>query len=474
MTKNSFYWLWIVAVALIGAMSATSCIHDDFTTSPSDVLAFSVDSVKFDTVITAMGTPTKQFVVYNRSKKQINISSIKIESNDGTGAHFYLNVDGMKGSEFHDVEIRGEDSIFVFVESVVDATGLDEPLEVKDRIEFVTNGVTQTLAVTAWGQDVNILADATIAASTTFSDKKPYVIYDTLRVAKGATLTLSPGTRLLFHDKAALKVEGRLLAQGSREQPVEFRGDRLDRVVGMFSFDIMSGQWGGVYFEPGSTGNEMSYVNMRGSRNGVVVVGNNPTLRSLHLFNSVLRNSASTVLMAVNARVEAEGTELSDAAGSIFAVMAGRVHFVNCTLANYYLFAALEDPILSVFLQDDDKTLAPLQAQFDNCIFYGNIEELNIGDFTGNDVYLRNCLFKSAGTDDDNFISCKWGADPKFFTEREKYIFDYRLRNTSDAIAAGNRSLCPASARYDRYGQDRWARDGIDIGAYVWVPQNEE
>ena len=97
-----------------------------------------------------------------------------------------------------------------------------------------------------------------------------------------------------------------------------------------------------------------------------------------------------------------------------------------------------------------------------------------IGDFTGNDVYLRNCLFKSAGTDDDNFISCKWGADPKFFTEREKYIFDYRLRNTSDAIAAGNRSLCPASARYDRYGQDRWARDGIDIGAYVWVPQNEE
>lgn len=462
-----------MALAACAAMWATSCINDDFTTSPSDVLSFSVDSVKFDTVITAIGTPTKQFVVYNRSKKQVNISSIKIESNDGTGAHFYLNVDGVKGDELHDIAIRGEDSIFVFVESVVDAKGVDEPFEVKDRIEFVTNGVTQTLVVTAWGQDVNVLADATISKSTTFNDKKPYLIYDTLRVAKGATLTLAPGTRMLFHDKAALKVEGKLLAKGSREQPIEFRGDRLDHVVGMFSFDIMSGQWGGVFIEPGSTGNEMSYVNMRGSKEGIIVVGNNPIVRSLHLFNCVLRNSSSTVLMAVNARVEAEGTELSDAASSIFAVLAGRVHFVNCTLANYYLFAAIDGPIMAVFIQDEEKKLEPLRAQFDNCIFYGNIEELNIGEFTGYDIYFRNCLFKSRGSDDDNFINCKWEADPKFFTEREKYIFDYRLRNTSDAIAAGNRSLCPESARYDRYGQDRWARDGIDIGAYVWVPQSE-
>lgn len=474
MTIKSFYIIAVAWVAAMVAATSTSCINDDFTTSPTDVLSFSVDSVKFDTVITAQSTPTKQFLVYNRSKKQLNISSIKIESNEGTGAHFYLNVDGVKGDEFHDIEVRGNDSIFVFVESVVDPTGVNEPFEVKDRISFVTNGVTQQVVVTAWGQDAIVLDDATIAKSTTFTAKKPYVVYGTLTVVQGATLTMEPGTRMLFHDKASMNVEGRLLAQGSREQPVELRGDRLDHVVGMFSFDIMSGQWGGIDIGPESHGNEMSYVNMRGSSTGVTVTSNNPALRSLHLFNSVLRNSSSTVLMAANARIEAEGTELSDAAGSIFAVMGGRVSFVNCTLANYYLFSVLADPLMSIFIQDDEQQLQPLRASFDNCIFYGNIEELNMGDFTGYEVYMRNCLFKSKGSDDANFINCKWGADPKFFTEREKYIFDYRLRNGSDAIAAGDRALCPAAARYDRYGQDRLARDGIDIGAYVWVPQAEQ
>ena len=67
-----------------------------------------------------------------------------------------------------------------------------------------------------------------------------------------------------------------------------------------------------------------------------------------------------------------------------------------------------------------------------------------------------------------------WGGDPKFYTEREEYIFDYRLHNGSDAIARGNRSYCPDAARYDRYGVDRFTNDGIDIGAYTWVKEPEE
>jgi hypothetical protein len=83
---------------------------------------------------------------------------------------------------------------------------------------------------------------------------------------------------------------------------------------------------------------------------------------------------------------------------------------------------------------------------------------------------MRNCLLKSSGEDDNYFINCVWSGDPKFYTEREEYIFDYRLRDGSDAIARGDRSLCPTSARFDRYGMDRFAAEGLDIGAYVWVP----
>ena len=49
-------------------LGLTSCIDDSFTTDPNDVLTFSVDTVKFDTVMTTKGTATKQFVIYNRSK----------------------------------------------------------------------------------------------------------------------------------------------------------------------------------------------------------------------------------------------------------------------------------------------------------------------------------------------------------------------------------------------------------------------
>ena len=80
---------------------------------------------------------------------------------------------------------------------------------------------------------------------------------------------------------------------------------------------------------------------------------------------------------------------------------------------------------------------------------------------------------KLPGTDDDHFINMVWEADPKFMVQRDDYIFDYRLKNESDAIARGNSSYCSTRARYDRYGTDRLAREGIDIGAYAWVPTPE-
>ena len=114
-----------------------------------------------------------------------------------------------------------------------------------------------------------------------------------------------------------------------------------------------------------------------------------------------------------------------------------------------------------------------MSARFDNCIIYGNSSDINIGDLTGCDVLIRNTLLRSDGTDDANFINCRWGGDPKFFTIREEYIFDYRLHDTSDAIALGNPEVCSERMRYDLYGNDRLASQGIDAGAYVWIKEPE-
>ena len=147
MTRISYFFISLLTLVLLGM---SSCIDDNFSTSATDVLEFSTDTVAFDTVITRQGSPTKQFLVYNKGKKSLNISSIRVAGE--SKGHFFLNVDGVKGDEFHDIEVRGNDSIYVFVESLLDPTNQDEPEYLEDNIEFVTNGVTQKVAVTAWGR----------------------------------------------------------------------------------------------------------------------------------------------------------------------------------------------------------------------------------------------------------------------------------------------------------------------------------
>ena len=469
--KKIFPIIIMAVVAML--LTTTACINDEYTTSASDVLTFSTDTVTFDTVITQQGTPTKQFIVYNRSSKQVKISSIKVAGNDN--GRFFINVDGVKGSEFHDVDIRGGDSIYVFVECKVNATeNLADLLEVTDSIQFVTNGVAQHVVLKAWGQDVNIIHGDTLKEDLQLTAEKPYVIYDTLTVPQGVTLTIDPGAQLLFHKGALLRVYGQLLARGTAEQNIVMRGDRLDKVVGDISFDIMSGQWGGIVFGYGSYGNEMTYVVMRSSEIGIHCSSTDPQQRTLYLLNSVIHNSSSSLLTSLNARIDAEGTEFSDAADGVVHIIGGTARFVNCTLANYYLFAAISEPIVNVWKSHETEQVLPLTCYLDNCVIYGLAKDINAGVLDDYDVYLRNCLLKSAGSDDAHFINCVWEGDPKFYTVREDYIFDYRLHNGSDAIGRGDRSLCPESARYDRYGNDRYSSDAIDLGAYVWIPEPEE
>lgn len=465
----------IILMTLIAiiALATTSCIEDDFSTSPNDVLSFSTDTVRFDTVITSMSTPTKQLLVYNKSKKMLNIESIRIAGVSSDKAKFFLNVDGVKGTEFHNVEIRGEDSIYVFIESQLQGSNTFEPVEINDRIEFVTNGVTQKVTLNAWGQDVIILRDDTISTDTHLTANRPYLIYDTLTVAQGATLTIDPGATLLFHDKAWIKVLGTLKAIGSQDKPITMRGDRLDHVVGEIGFDIMSGQWDGIIIYPGSVGNEMQYVNMRGSYWGCEVFGDGDlSRRTLHIFNSVLHNATNVVLYCTDAWVDAEGTEFSDAGYNVLLVGGkSKGRYVNCTFANYYLFKAIEGTI--VLFDYEDNTKGNINCSLENCILYGLCSDIYPGDLTGTDIYIRNCLFKADGEDDANFTSCVWKSDPLFYVQREKYIFDYRLMNGSGAIGRGNRDYIPESARYDRYGQDRFASSTPDLGAYVWVEAAE-
>ena len=204
---------------LLMVMGLSSCIEDGISTNVNDHPTFSTDTLDLGPIFTEAGTPTHSFTVYNRHDKGINISSIKMR--DDADGMFRLNVDGVAGEDFQNVEIRANDSIYVFVEATLKANGSDAPIEVKRHLDFVVQGVTSTVVITAEGQDVERKHGEIIDTDTRFTANKPYQIFDSLVVKEGVTLTLDPGVTLYFHNNATLRVEGTLVSNGTVEQPVK-------------------------------------------------------------------------------------------------------------------------------------------------------------------------------------------------------------------------------------------------------------
>lgn len=466
----------MAALLCVVSAAVTGCIEDGVTTSPSDQPVFSVDTLKLGTVFTEEVTTTHRFTVHNRAKKGIIISDIRMSGEHGK--LFRLNVDGQTGREFSNVEIRANDSIYVLVEATLPANKEDLPVEVAAKIDFVTNGVTSHVTVTANGQDVERLKALTLNEDTRFSATKPYQIFDSLVVAEGRTLTLPAGARLYFHDGATMIVRGTLLSEGTVDQPVTLCGDRTGNVVTDISFDLMSRQWNGLQFTVLSHGNVLNHTVVKNSWFGVIVSGDGSDLGApkLSMLNSRLRNSGDLVLEVYDADIRAVGCEFGEAANGLVRLTGGSHVFNQCTFANYYLFSALGGPALQfahLNAEDDSKLEEPLttpytRAEFTNCIVYGNGTDLSHGTLDDTEVYFRRCLLKSAGTDDDHLLNCLWDTDPLYYTVREDYVFDYRLRDESPAIGAANASLNLPEAAVDGYGLQRGSTP--DLGAYVYTP----
>lgn len=458
--------LTFLSIFILGALAAGSCIEDGFSTSPSDLPVYSVDTLDMGVIFTGEPSPTSRFKVYNPHSKSLLISKVRV-AGDNAGC-YRVNVDGISGTEFDNVEIRGRDSLFVLVEATLPSNDSNGPVAVDARMEFTANGVTTGVVLRATGQNVRRISDYTVSADEVIDATLPCQVFDSIVVAEGATLTLRPGAVLYFHDKASLIVRGTLVSEGSAEAPVHMTGDRRGNVVGDISFDIMSRQWRGVTFASTSTGNSLQYTDIRNTEHGVRLDDG----ASLSMLDCRLHNSAGHVLEAEHAAVEAVGCEFAEGGAGLVRLCGGRHSFRHCTFANNYLFAAITGPAITLeHLSSDEKNGADdgsgkpyMEARISNSVIYGIGADITPGDLGYTSVQVHRCLLSSKGSDDSHFTACLWDTDPLYYTERENYVFDYRLRPGSPAIGAAD----PAeSAPADFYGRQRGAAP--DMGAYVFV-----
>ncbi|MCM1477993.1 MAG: DUF3127 domain-containing protein [Bacteroides sp.] len=456
---------------LVASVLLPACIEDGITTSTAHQPEFSTDTLKMGAMFTDVANRTFSFRVYNRHDKVLNISSIRMKADNSV---FRLNVDGTAGTSFNNIEIRPNDSIFVFVAVTLPPNGNFKPLTVTDVVEFVTNGQQRQVVVQAEGTDVERLNALTISSDTRWSADRPRQVFDSLVVAPGATLTIEAGSKIYFHDGATLTVHGSLICQGAPGNPVEFTGDRTGNVVTDISFDLMSRQWEGIRFTSSARNSAMDYTEVRNTWNGVTVDSTGTTAEPvLTLRNSRLRNAAGNVLNVSHATVHAFATEFAEAGYGAVSLTGGSYRFIGCTFSNCYLFSAIMGPLLRlshVNADTDTGSSAPhLQAELINCILYGSSADIAPGDLTGTAVTLNRCLLRSDGTDDDNFINCIWNQDPLFHTVRADYIFDYRPYPDSPAVGQALPGYESLSGQTDFYGAPRTTNA---LGAYEPTPDN--
>ena len=236
---------------LLLSVFVAACSDDaDFSSDAGLRLQFSADTISFDTIFTQAGSPTASFLVHNRNSSSLRVS--RVELGGGDSSPFRVNVDGQYGNNIGDLEVRKNDSIFVFVDVNLDRNNSNTPLFVRDSLVFtLESGIRQNVQLYACGRDAVVMRSPLFTADTTLADGA-YIIYDSLTVAQGATLTLSAGCQLYFHSKAWMKVDGTLVVRGTPEQRVVFRGDRTDNMFDYLPYDRVPGQWGGIHFAAAS------------------------------------------------------------------------------------------------------------------------------------------------------------------------------------------------------------------------------
>ena len=447
---RKFLLIILCACTLAGCREYT--VSDD----PSLSLSFSCDKLTFDTVFTEQGSATAQILVYNRNKNAVIVDRVWLS----TGKAFRANVDGEADlSRLTNLQINGGDSVFVFVRADIDPTHQDTPVIFSDQLHFhLTNNSTQSIGIEAYGQDAIRIGSQgcgrTQKSSMTFTADKPYLIFDTLIVEN--SLKINAGARIYMHSGACIYALGNVSAKGTKDQPIIFRGDRLDRLFEHVPYLYAGGSWNGIYLQADKKQTyELEYVDILSGNIGLYCMSTyQGALPSLIMNGCRIHNHTLYGLVLLNVNALVSNTEISNCASYCVYCSGGKHRFYHTTVASYFgstdvrIQSAVKAETSAVFIDNLSKTEST-NTSFYNSIIHGYrtnqlvvatpFDQYYTGEFIGN--YLKTDSLKMPHAKDNRY----WKANEKYpvfrntyFKYKEYVYYDFQLDSLSPARQAGD------------------------------------
>ncbi|MCD7720912.1 MAG: right-handed parallel beta-helix repeat-containing protein [Prevotellaceae bacterium] len=474
-------YLYYIVIALL---ALTACDdYDKWTTSTSARLTFSADTVAFDTVITGQGSTQRTLIAFNHNSSGLRIESVELAQ--GAASPFMVNVDGQylyegRGEDF---EVYGKDSLYVRIAVSLPETDSDEIQPYSDELVFtLESGVRQSVTLTAQGMDVIILKGEVITEDETLDARRPYLVYDSLVVSEGATLTLPEGCTLMLHDSTSLLVRGTLKALGTLEKPVTFRGDRTDYMFSYLPYDNTPNRWGGIHFFGSSRGNELQQCDIHGGDYGILCDSTSLEDTStplLRLSDCVVHNIGGDGLWLKHCVTEVTGTQISNTLGDCLHILGGGHTFIHCTIAQFYPFTSNRGDALYMTNYDEETAYPLLWCDFVNCVITGYADDVIMGSIAEDednlcDYLFLNCLLRTERSEDgERFRNIVYDTDSldvsgkDHFTLFDTYAFLYDF--TPDSLSCIRGLADEEYAKQyplDRKGTSRLADGAPDAGAY--------
>ena len=471
-------------------ISISSCRTDFETVAGNGELEFSRDTIYLDTVFTNVGSSTYTLKVYNNSKNDITIPSIKLGK--GLSSKYRMTVDGTQGNQgklFENVNLLAKDSLYIFIETTANSADAN-PTDFlyTDQVLFDGGSNLQKVELVTLIQDAVFLYPKRFADGTTenlflgtdnnnkpiniygffldendpvngneliFTNNKPYVIYGYAAVPSNKTVTFNPGARVHFHadsglilaSKATLNVNGTISTTAKLENEVIFEGDRLEP-----DFADVAGQWGIIWLTEGSTNHKINHLTIKNATVGLWIDNNDGS--TVDIKNTQIYNCSNYGILAQTAKINGENLIVNNAGlVSLACTYGGDYKFTHSTFNNNWPSSNQVAVLVNNFFTGAVPEVKNLtQATFNNCIIYGSYSNemiLNKKEGATFEYKFNNCLIKFDNTsnqyandplyqfttDATHYNAIIQNKDPKFLKVAENKL---NIDETSAAFAKGN------------------------------------